>query len=103
MHKIIKSRLLFLLLIVVVLLAPLLSVRVNAEQNSAPHAQVAAYELISAMNVLRMGNGLPALIENATINAVAQATAQIMADQQLSWHIGDVAGRISAAGYGAGA
>lgn len=98
-----KARLLRLLLLIAVVLAPLQPARVNAEQNLAPHAQVAAYELISAMNVLRMSNGLPALIENATINAVAQATAQIMADQQLSWHIGDVAGRISAAGYGAGA
>lgn len=98
-----RSWLLRLLLILAVVLAPLQSIRVNAEQNSAPHAQVAAYELISAMNVLRMGNGLPALIENGIINAVAQATAQTMADQQLSWHIGDVAGRISAAGYGAGA
>lgn len=91
-----------LLLSLAVVLAPLQPVRVNAEQISAPHSQVAAYELISAMNVLRMGNGLPALIENATINAVAQATAQIMADGLLSWHIGNVAGRISAAGYGAG-
>ena len=92
-----------LLLTLAVVLALLQPVRVNAEQNSAPHSQVAAYELISAMNFLRTSYGLPALIENATINAVAQATAQIMADQQLSWHIGDVAGRISAAGYGAGA
>ena len=101
MHK--NKRPLLLLLLLTLAIMPMQPVRVNAEQNSAPHAQVAAYELISAMNVLRMGNGLPALIENATINAVAQATAQIMADQQLSWHIGDVAGRISAAGYGAGA
>jgi LysM repeat protein len=92
-----------LLLTLAVVLAPLQPARVNAEQNTAPHSQVAAYELISAMNFLRTSYGLPALIENATINAVAQATAQIMADQQLSWHIGDVAGRISAAGYGAGA
>ena len=102
MHKN-KRILVLVLLLIAIAFSPLQPVRVNAEQNSAPHAQVAAYELISAMNVLRMSNGLPALIENATINAVAQATAQIMADQQLSWHIGDVAGRISAAGYGAGA
>lgn len=94
---------LFLLLVFTVALSPVQPVHVNAKENQAPHSQVSAYELISAMNVLRMANGLPALIENATIDAVAQATAQIMADQQLSWHIGDVAGRISAAGYGAGA
>lgn len=102
MHK--NKRYLFLLLflVVTVIISPFQPVRVDAEAYQAPHNQVAAYELISAMNVLRMGNGLPALIENATINAVAQATAQVMADGLLSWHIGDVAGRISAAGYGAG-
>lgn len=103
MHKNKKALLLHLLLTLALVLASLQPAHVNAEANQAPHRQVAPYELISAMNILRMGNGLPALIENATINAVAQATAQIMADQQLSWHIGDVAGRISAAGYGAGA
>lgn len=63
---------------------------------------VSAYELIAAMNVLRMSNGLPALIEHPIINAVAQGTAQIMADGLLSWHIGDVKGRLAAAGYGGG-
>ncbi len=101
MYKI--KHFLLLLLVLAVTLSPVQPVPVSAEANQAPLAQVSAYELISAMNVLRMANGLPALIENATIDAVAQATAQIMADQQLSWHIGDVAGRISAAGYGAGA
>jgi len=103
MHKNKRTPLLLLLLVMAVIFSPLLAVRVNAGTNQAPHSQVAAYELISAMNFLRMSYGLPALIENATINAVAQATAQVMADQQLSWHIGDVAGRISAAGYGGGA
>jgi len=55
------------------------------------------------MNVLRMANGLPALIEDPIVNAVAQGTAQIMADGLLSWHIGDVKGRLAAAGYGEGA
>ena len=103
MHKLRKNYLsiLCLLLLLVNLGGPTL--KTEAKDSQAPLQSVSAYELISAMNVLRMSNGLPALIENATINAVAQATAQIMADQQLSWHIGDVAGRISAAGYGAGA
>jgi LysM repeat protein len=64
--------------------------------------QVTAYDLISAMNVLRMSMGNSGLIMDGTINAVAQSTAQIMADQNLSWHIGDVGGRLQAAGYGAG-
>ncbi|GAB4580975.1 MAG: hypothetical protein Fur0022_37200 [Anaerolineales bacterium] len=62
-----------------------------------------AYELILAMNTLRVSFGLPALIEHPIINAVAQATAQEMAANNMSWHIGNVSGRIQAAGYGGGA
>ena len=102
MHKNLKSKYLLFILAIAVVVSPFKPDQVKAEPNSAPHQQVAAYELISAMNVLRMSYGLPALIENATINAVAQATAQTMADGLLSWHIGNVSGRISAAGYGAG-
>ncbi len=70
--------------------------------NNSPQQQVSAYDLISAMNVLRMSYGNPPLIEDPIINAVAQGTAQIMADGLLSWHIGDVKGRLAAAGYGGG-
>ncbi|MEL7645135.1 MAG: LysM peptidoglycan-binding domain-containing protein [Anaerolineaceae bacterium] len=73
-----------------------------AEADPMPLAEVSAGDLIMAMNTLRMANGLPALIEDPIIDAVAQTTAQIMADQLLSWHIGDVKGRIAAAGYGGG-
>jgi len=78
---------------------------VRASQPQAPLAQseVTAYDLIIAMNTLRMSYGLPALVEDPIINAVAQSTAQIMADNQMSWHIGDVSGRLAAAGYGGGA
>jgi LysM repeat protein len=64
--------------------------------------QVSAYDLILAMNTLRVSNGLPALIEDPIVNAVAQSTAATMAANNMSWHIGDVRGRIAAAGYGAG-
>lgn len=66
-------------------------------------AQVSAFDLIIAMNTLRVSYGLPALIEDPIIDAVAQATAEIMAANQMSWHIGDVSGRLAAAGYGGGA
>lgn len=69
----------------------------------APAVQVSAYELIIAMNTLRVSYGLPALIEDPIVNAVAQNTAQIMAANNMSWHIGDVRGRLAAAGYGNGA
>lgn len=68
----------------------------------APVRQVSAYEMIIAMNTLRVAYGLPALIEDPIVNAVAQATALTMATNNMSWHIGDVRGRIAAAGYGSG-
>ncbi|MBK9007810.1 MAG: LysM peptidoglycan-binding domain-containing protein [Anaerolineae bacterium] len=75
---------------------------VRANAIHAPAAQVSAFELILAMNTLRVSYGLPALIEDPIINAVAQSTAQTMAANNMSWHIGDVRGRIAAAGYGGG-
>ena len=77
--------------------------RVQAPAPSVKYsAEVSAYDLIAAMNSLRVSNGLPALVEDPIINAVAQSTAQIMAANQMSWHIGDVSGRLTAAGYGGG-
>jgi len=73
------------------------------EIHPAPLAQASAYELILAMNTLRVAYGLPALIEDPIVNAVAQSTAATMAASNMSWHIGDVRGRIAAAGYGGGA
>lgn len=69
----------------------------------APSGQVSAYDLIVAMNTLRVAHGNPPLIEDPIINAVAQYTAQVMAEKQMSWHIGNVRGRLAAAGYGGGA
>ena len=70
---------------------------------AAPAAEVTAYDLIVAMNTLRTSNGLRALVEDPIVNAVAQATAETMAANQMSWHIGNVPGRLAAAGYGGGA
>src|SRR3990172_11225675 len=72
------------------------------EIHPVPSNQVSAYELILAMNTLRVSYGLPALIEDPIVNAVAQSTAATMAANNMSWHIGDVRGRIAAAGYGNG-
>jgi len=72
------------------------------EIQPAPSDQVSAYELILAMNTLRVSQGLPALIEDPIVNAVAQSTAATMAANNMSWHIGDVRGRLAAAGYGNG-
>jgi LysM repeat protein len=73
------------------------------QPEAARAANVSAYDLILAMNTLRLSYGLPALVEDPIINAVAQATAETMAANQMSWHIGDVSGRLAAAGYGGGA
>jgi len=72
------------------------------ELHPVPSNQVSAYDLIIAMNTLRVSNGLPALVEDPIVNAVAQSTAATMAANNMSWHIGDVRGRLAAAGYGAG-
>jgi LysM repeat protein len=76
----------------------------EAGRAQLPRANgVTTFDLINAMNTLRVSNGLPALVENPVVNAVAQATAEIMAANQMSWHIGDVRGRLASAGYGGGA
>ncbi len=55
------------------------------------------------MNTLRTSNGLPALVEDPIIDAVAQSTAEIMAANEMASHIGNVSGRLSSAGFGGGA
>jgi len=70
---------------------------------AAPPSQASAYDLILAMNTLRVSYGLPALIEDPIVDALAQSTAATMAANNMSWHIGDVRGRLAAAGYGNGA
>lgn len=97
-----KNYLLFFLL-VGMLVPPVQTQAVRAAPRSVPAAEVTAYDLIVAMNSLRASNGLPQLVEDPIIDAVAQSTAQIMANSQMSWHIGDVSGRLAAAGYGGGA
>ncbi|MGE5375910.1 MAG: CAP domain-containing protein, partial [Bacteroidota bacterium] len=70
--------------------------------DPAPANQASAYDLILAMNTLRVSYGLPPLVEDPIIDAVAQSTAATMAANNMSWHIGDVRGRLAAAGYGNG-
>ena len=73
-----------------------------AYENLPKPNQTSAYDLIAAMNTLRVSYGLPALIEDPIIDAVAQSTAETMAANNMSWHIGNVRGRLAAAGYGNG-
>jgi LysM repeat protein len=94
-----------LILLLAMLLNPTFSV-LAARRPAAPALpaqQVSAFDLILAMNSLRVARGLPALIEDPIIMAVAQSTAQTMAASQMSGHIGNVSGRLQSAGYGGGA
>ena len=100
-----RLKILFLCVLMLTLLAGAVSPfgDVQAASPRAPRAAVSAYDLILAMNTLRVSYGLPALIEDPIVNAVAQATADYMAANLMTWHIGDVRGRLAAAGYGGGA
>ena len=73
------------------------------QAHPVPAHAVSAFDLIIAMNTLRVSNGLPALVEDPIIDALAQSTAATMAANNMSWHIGNVRGRLAAAGYGNGA
>ncbi len=68
-----------------------------------PSGPVTTDQLITAVNQLRVGNGLPALRVNPILMQSAQWTAEYMAANHLMNHIGDVRGRIASLGYGSGA
>lgn len=94
--------LLLLSLLAAILIPPSGLFPFQSQPRPVQAAEVTAYDLIIAMNTLRVSLGNQALIEDPIINAVAQATAEIMAANQMSTHIGNVDGRIAAAGYGGG-
>jgi LysM repeat protein len=104
----VRRILLFHRFLFLILLAGLLTPAVGghaapAQIKPMQSTQVTAFDLIVAMNTLRSSYGLPALVEDSIIDAVAQSTAEIMAANQMSWHIGNVSGRLASAGYGGGA
>lgn len=63
---------------------------------------VSTSDLINLVNNLRSSYGLPALTVNSILMGTAQATAQTMAASGSCAHIGNVRGRVAAAGYGGG-
>lgn len=65
--------------------------------------EITPYDLINAINTARVAYGLPALEVHPILMSTAQWTADYMAINQLHGHIGDVRGRVMAAGYGGGA
>lgn len=97
MPKLLKIRLAGVL--IVILLSAILVSPAKAQDGSS----VSASDLISLVNGIRTGNGLPALEVHSILMSTAQSTAEIMAANMMGWHIGDVRGRVMAAGYGGGA
>ena len=75
---------------------------VYADSTSTPEDEITAWDLINGVNTIRIGKGLPALIVSDIIMSVAQVTAETMAANNMSGHIGGVRDRIAAAGYGVG-
>ena len=104
MHfKLPYRRIAILVLVTFLIGQPVLSLVATPQTALAQSGEVTAYDLIIAMNTLRASYGLPTLVEDPIVDALAQNTANIMAANQMSWHIGDVRGRLAAAGYGGGA
>jgi uncharacterized protein YkwD len=71
--------------------------------EAAPLQEVSASDLISLINGMRVANGLPALNINSILMSTAQQTSDTMAINDIHSHIGNVSGRVMAAGYGGGA
>ena len=71
-------------------------------QTDTPYPDVTPQDLIDAFNALRKARGLPNLIVDPILMHTAQETADYMALNHMTGHIGDVRDRVIAAGYGAG-
>ncbi len=72
--------------------------------SSAPVSaqQATPYELIDLTNQWRASYGNGTLYTDAILMGTAQATAETMAAMKACGHLGDVRGRIQAAGFGGG-
>jgi len=86
-----------------IILAILFSVLQATPVAAQSGSTITAYDLIALVNGIRTGNGLPALEVSNILMGTAQSTAEVMAANRMGWHIGDVRGRVMAAGYGGGA
>jgi uncharacterized protein YkwD len=74
----------------------------NIWSPTPTRAPVSAENLIKMVNRERVSHGLRLLIVDPILMQTAQTTADIMAGNLMQGHIGDVRGRVMAAGYGAG-
>lgn len=71
--------------------------------KAAPSQSITADELITLINNWRVGYGHQPLVVDPILMTTAYDTAAYMAINGLRSHIGNVSGRIAAAGYGGGA
>lgn len=76
--------------------APLL----HQTSPTVPTAPFTVDDILRVVNEKRNSNGLPSLHTNAILMSTAQATANYMAANDMSSHVGGVVERIRAAGYG---
>ena len=73
------------------------------EETATPSEHVAtADELVYFTNLRRVQYGLPALSVNSILMSTAQQTAETMAGNLQSGHIGGISSRLQQAGYGGG-
>lgn len=99
-----RLRIAFLLLsIAIILINPCPPVLAQAETPTptSEGTPVTAQGIIDAFNALRRNNNLRSLVVDPILMGLAQQTADIMAINGMTGHIGDVRGRAIAAGYGA--
>jgi len=99
-------RILFTTIILVLALFPLFANSAQAQDAtpivSPTGTPVTAQGIIDAFNVLRRSHNMRGLIVDPILAGLAQQTADIMAINSMSSHIGGVRERAIAAGYGAG-
>lgn len=97
-----RIRLIFLISILALLVAPSTDESVRAQSPAAPRFAT-AYELIEAVNGLRARNGLPAYTVNSILMGTAQSQANYNASTGISSHVGpggsSYSDRLIAAGY----
>ena len=86
----------------IILLIVLVFALVLPAAKAQASSSVSASDLISLVNSIRTGNGLPALSANSILMGTAQSTAATMASYGSCSHIGNVRGRVADAGYGGG-
>ena len=91
-----------LLLLLAVLFTALWPAAIPVQAQTATPVTANPYELIALFNQLRAARGNAPLQTDNILMGTAQYTAQVMASTRSCSHIGDVSGRVMAAGYGGG-